>query len=146
MEDLMDGEVNRASRRWRRLGWTAAVLATGAFAGALIALGLPAAADTSTAIPNAVATSEPGNPPAGDGSKAVRPGETLLSGTDADKARAAALKAVPGATIDRVETDADGAVYEAHMTKSDGSKVTVKFDKDFNVTGIEAGMGNPRTK
>jgi uncharacterized membrane protein YkoI len=66
-----------------------------------------------------------------------------LTGTDAEKARAAALKAVPGATVDRVETDADGAVYEAHMTKSDGSKVTVKFDKDFNVTGVEPGMGNP---
>jgi hypothetical protein len=27
------------------------------------------------------------------------------------------------------------------LTKSDGSKVTVKFDKDFNVTSIEDGMG-----
>jgi hypothetical protein len=48
---------------------------------------------------------------------------------------------VPGATVIRVETDADGAVYEAHLKKSDGSMVTVKFDKDFNVTATESGMG-----
>lgn len=64
--------------------------------------------------------------------------------SDAEKAKAAALQAVPGATIDKVETDADGAVYEAHVTKSDGTKATVKFDKDFNVTGIEAGMGTTK--
>jgi hypothetical protein len=51
------------------------------------------------------------------------------------------MVAVPGATVDRVETDADGAAYEAHVTKSDGTKATVKFDQDFNVTGVEDGMG-----
>ena len=65
----------------------------------------------------------------------------MLTGTLAAQAEAAALKAVPGATVDRVETDADGAVYEAHLTKADGSRVTVKFDKSFAVTAIQAGMG-----
>jgi hypothetical protein len=67
--------------------------------------------------------------------------EKLLTGTTADKARAAALAAVPGATIERVENDAEGAVYEAHMVKSDGSHVTVKMDANFKVTGIETGAG-----
>ncbi len=53
----------------------------------------------------------------------------------------AAQAAVPGATLDRVETDADGAAYEAHMTKSDGTKVTVKLDSSFNVTETVNGMG-----
>jgi hypothetical protein len=70
------------------------------------------------------------------------PEEPAPVGTDADKATAAASAAVPGATVDRVETDADGAVYEAHLTKSDGTKVTVKFDEDFTVTGVEDGMGS----
>jgi hypothetical protein len=65
----------------------------------------------------------------------------VLTGSDAERGRAAALAAVPGGTVDRVETDSDGAAYEAHMTKSDGTKVTVKFDKDFTVTGVEDGMG-----
>ena len=69
--------------------------------------------------------------------------EKLLTGTTADKARAAALAAVPGATIERVENDAEGAVYEAHMVKSDGTHVTVKMDANFKVTGIETGPGRP---
>jgi hypothetical protein len=36
-----------------------------------------------------------------------------------------------GATIIRVETDAQGSAYEAHMTKSDGSFVTAHLDKSF---------------
>ncbi len=65
--------------------------------------------------------------------------EELLTGNTAEKAKAAALIAVPGGTVDRVETDAEGAVYEAHMTKSDGTRVTVKFDSNFKVTATEAG-------
>jgi len=69
--------------------------------------------------------------------------EKLLTGSTADKARAAALAAVPGATIERVETDAEGAVYEAHIVKSDGTHVTVKMDANFKVTGVENGPNPP---
>jgi hypothetical protein len=55
--------------------------------------------------------------------------------------RAAALKAVPGGTVYRIETDAGDGVYEAHMKKADGSLVTVKFDKNLKVTKVEKGMG-----
>ncbi len=70
--------------------------------------------------------------------------EELLIGDNATKATAAALTAVPGGTILRVETDAEGAVYEAHMTKPDGTMVTVKMDANFTVTGTESGPGRPR--
>jgi len=64
-------------------------------------------------------------------------GETPLTGETADKVRAAALARVPGATVDRLETDADqGAKYEAHLTKSDGSHVTVLLDAGFKVTAV----------
>ena len=66
--------------------------------------------------------------------------EEVLTGDAAAKVSAAALDAVPGATVDRVETDAEGATYEAHVTKSDGTKATVKLDADFNVSSVEAGM------
>ena len=69
------------------------------------------------------------------------PGETLLTGTTAEKVKAAALAAVPGGTIIRVETDSGSAEYEAHMTKADGTQVTVLFDANFNVTGTEDGFG-----
>lgn len=69
-----------------------------------------------------------------------RPDETLLTGNTEAKVRAAALGKVSGGTIERVETDADGhAAYEAHMTRSDGSRVTVYVDKSFNVVGVQSG-------
>jgi uncharacterized membrane protein YkoI len=67
--------------------------------------------------------------------------ETVLTGDTAEKVKAAALAAYPGGTIQRVETDAEGAAYEAHMTKADGTPITVKFDASYNVTGTESGMG-----
>jgi hypothetical protein len=66
--------------------------------------------------------------------------ETLLTGDTATQVTSAAQAAVPGATVDRVENDAEGATYEAHMTKADGSKVTVKVNADFSVASIEDGM------
>jgi hypothetical protein len=69
-----------------------------------------------------------------------RSDETLLTGDTAAKVRAAALAKVSGGTIERVETDADGnAAYEAHMTRSDGSRVTVYVSKSFEVVGTQAG-------
>lgn len=102
---------------------------------------------TATATPSA-SSSQSQRPPSGgkfDPSKGGHTAngitETQLSGDTAAKAKAAALAAVPGGTIERVETDAEGATYEAHMTKSDGTQVTVKMDGNFKVTGIESGMG-----
>ena len=65
--------------------------------------------------------------------------ETPLTGDDLSKATAAAQAALPGATIERAETDAEGATYEVHVTKSDGSEATVKLDASFSVTSIEDG-------
>ena len=48
---------------------------------------------------------------------------------------------MPGGTIIRVETDAQGGTYEAHVRKADGSTVTVQVDASFNVTSTESGFG-----
>jgi hypothetical protein len=132
---------HRKSRR-RRVGWAAGLIAAGAMGAGVIALTSPAWADPST--DPSPAASDSSSQPSADRRTGQRSDETPLTGADADKARSAALAAVAGGTVDRVETDADGAVYEAHMTKSDGTKVTVKFDKDFNVTAVEDGMGSHR--
>ena len=88
--------------------------------------------------------SQPARPhfggPGQAGAPPQRPDETLLTGDAAAKVRAAALAKVSGGTIERVETDADGnAAYEAHMTRSDGSRVTVYVNRSFEVVGTEAG-------
>ena len=132
--------MQRSTRR--RVGWATGLVAAGALAGGIMMATVPALADPSTspsASASAPAPPSSGERPAGGGQ---RSDETVLTGTDAEKAKAAAVKAVPGGTVDRVETDADGAAYEAHMTKSDGTKVTVKFDKNFAVTAVQDGMGS----
>ena len=65
--------------------------------------------------------------------------EEILTGDTATKVEAAVLAAQPGATINRTETDAEGAVYEAHVTLADGSDATVKLDANFTVTATESG-------
>jgi hypothetical protein len=65
--------------------------------------------------------------------------EELLTGDTAAKVTAAAEAAVEGGTVDRVETDAEGAAYEAHVTSADGERMTVKLDESFDVTSVEEG-------
>lgn len=131
----MDPTSSTARRRTR----AALLLAGGAVAGVVLAGTLTANAassgSTSTASPGAgYGTAAPrGNV---DESKSQRPDEHLLTGTTAEKVRAAALAKYPGATILRVETDSDG-VYEAHLVTSAGARVTVEVGKDFTVTGLE---------
>jgi hypothetical protein len=67
-------------------------------------------------------------------------GETPLTGTTADKVKAAALAKYAGATIVRLETDSDG-VYEAHITTKAGTDLIVQVGKDFSVTGTQTGGG-----
>jgi hypothetical protein len=119
----------------------AAIATGGLLAGAALAGSLSAsAADSSSSspAPSNGSTAAPTAPSSVDESKSQRPDEQLLTGDTADKVKAAALAKYPGATILRVETDSDG-VYEAHMTKADGTRVTVEVGKDFAVTGEEAG-------
>jgi hypothetical protein len=105
-------------------------------------------ADAASSSTNSPAQSQ--SPPANqDQSQAYHVGsngvkEALLTGDAADKVRAAAQAAVPGGTILRVETDAEGSPYEAHATKSDGTAVTVKVDSNFKVTGTENGPNSGR--
>jgi hypothetical protein len=120
---------------------TAAAVVGAGLGGAAIA-----GAATSTSSTPSTATSAPSSAPATNTARdpatvSHGPNETLLTGTTADKVKAAALAAVPGGTIIRVETDSAGSPYEAHVTKSDGTQVTVKVDAGFKVTATEQGFG-----
>jgi hypothetical protein len=91
----------------------------------------PAATAPATAPPGASAQNPWGN---------QRSDETPLTGDTLDKVKAAAVAEVgSGATVVRIETDADGhAAYEAHMLKSDGTPVTVYVDESFSVVSAES--------
>ena len=116
-------------------------VATFAALGAL-ALGgsaIAGAAQNSTATTSSTSSStQQGQPPNG-GRHVGANGKTeqALDAATAAKVKAAALKKLPGGTIERVETDVDhGSPYEAHVTKSDGTQVEVLVNKDFQVTAV----------
>src|SRR3954449_10160186 len=104
------------------------------FAGGAVGASLVGNAGAQTSVPSTAAPAAPDPTQGGHVANGIT--ETLLTGDTASKVTAAAQAAVPGATVDRVETDAEGAPYEAHMTKSDGSKVTVKVSSDFSVASV----------
>ncbi len=139
MDDTGANGRARLPRRTRLAG--AGLVAGGLAIGAILAGTSIAGAQSATpgATPSATAPASNGglDPATVDHG----PGETLLKDGDATKAEAAALAEVPGGTVVRVETDSDGAAFEAHVQKADGSVVTVKMDEDFTVTSTESGFG-----
>lgn len=133
----------------------AGLLTAGLLAGGAMSIGAANAADT-TAVTSVASTTSTdssttapadlGTPPAGApdifSATSVRPDEKNVTGADKTKLETAALAEVPGATVIRAETDGnDGATYEVHMKRADGTVVTVEFDADFKVTGTHEGFG-----
>ena len=75
--------------------------------------------------------------------KAGHTPETALTGDVAAKAKAAAVAKV-GGTADTATTENDNsnsaAAYEVHVTKADGSRVTVILDSSYAVLTVETGQ------
>jgi hypothetical protein len=136
----------KLSRKIALLGAGLAASAIGATAIGAGAQAVSGSGSTSSATSGTAATA-PGVPggapggPRGHGSAPVRGDEKAVSAADQATIKAAALKAVPGGTVYRIETDAGDGAYEAHMTKADGTEVTVKFDSNLKVIKVQAGMG-----
>jgi uncharacterized membrane protein YkoI len=118
---------------WKLWAGLAALAAVG-LVGGTVAAG--AATGTSKATTTTTSTS---------GSKPARTPETPLTGDVLAKVTAAAIAKV-GGTVDAATTENDStdpaAVYEAHVTKADGSHVTVVLDKAYAVRAVETGRGS----
>lgn len=116
----------------------------GAVGASLVGTAGAQTADSSTSDGSTTAT-----PPTDNGATPAPQGphtangitEQELTGDDATQAIAAAQAAEPDATVVRAETDAEGAAYEVHMTRSDGTEITVKLDSSFTVTETVTGRG-----
>jgi hypothetical protein len=117
----------------------AAAIAVGLGVGSYgIASAASGSGTTSTPTTTSAAPSAPPGANAGAPWGHQRSDETLLTGDALAKVKAIAESKVSGGTVIRVETDADGvAAYEAHMTKADGTPVTVYVDKDFNFVSVQ---------
>ena len=71
--------------------------------------------------------------------------EEQVTGSDAEKAKRAAIAAVGGGTITEVERD-DGngtGAFEVEVKRDDGSQVEVHLDGDYKVIGQEADEDGP---
>jgi hypothetical protein len=110
-------------------------LGLGSYGIAAAASGSSSSSSTTAAAPTA-----PPGAPAQNRWGHQRGDETPLTGDALTQVRAAALARVgSGASIVRIETDADGhAAYEAHMLRADGSPVTVYVDTSYDVVGVES--------
>ncbi|MGH3456963.1 hypothetical protein [Aeromicrobium sp.] len=71
-------------------------------------------------------------------------GEGTVTGSQADKASAAALELTKGGTANAVERDSEnGATWEVEITKTDGKTVDVRLDENYELVVIE---GDRETK
>jgi len=127
-------------KRTRTMLLVGAAMAGAAIGGAGIAGAATSSSSSSSATPAAAPAQRPASAP-DPATVSHGPGETLLTGTTADKVKAAALAAVSNSTIIRVESDSAGSPYEAHITTADGKQETLKIDANFNVTATEQGFG-----
>jgi hypothetical protein len=92
----------------------------------------PAASSTANAPPQGARLGPHGRHVGANGKE-----EQALPSAVAAKVAAAAKAKVPGATLERTETDVDhGSPYEAHLRKSDGTELEVLVNKDFQVTAV----------
>jgi uncharacterized membrane protein YkoI len=65
-------------------------------------------------------------------------GDAQLTGPQADRATAAALRFTGGGKANSVERDSeDGATYEVEVTRKDGTTVDVRLDERFGLVTIE---------
>ena len=111
-----------------KLPAAAAALAVGGLAGAAIAAGAGSAAQATTTGRTT--------------GKVAHTPEMPLTGDVLAKVKAAAI-ARTGGTVDSATTENDGtnsaAAYEAHVTKADGTHVTVILDSSYAVLSVETG-------
>jgi hypothetical protein len=122
-----------------------AALSGAAVGGAAVAGAANTHSGTTTAPPTATAGQPPAPPknmPA-PGTASHEDAEKPVTGDDAAKAQAAAVKAAGGGTAGDVTTDYFGNGYEVTVTKSDGSKVEYHLDSSFRVMQRPGGWGGP---
>jgi hypothetical protein len=65
-------------------------------------------------------------------------GEVQLTGPQADRAKAAALRITGGGRANAVERDSEkGATYEVEVTRDEGSTVDVRLDENFELVTVD---------
>jgi hypothetical protein len=124
-------------------------LAALALGGSALAGAATKGGSTSSAAPSAPPAGAAGQPPGftaanAPGTAMHENAEKAVTGDAAAKAKAAALASVGGGTAGEVTGDfRNSGDYEVTVTKTDGSKVTVRLDSAFKVESHPGGPGGP---
>lgn len=124
---------------------TGAAVAAAAVGGGAIANATTSHSSTTTASssPGPASANAPANFPA-HGTATHEDAEKTVTGTAAEKAKAAAVKYLGGGTAGQVTTDYTGSGYEVDVAKN-GTTTEVHLDSSFNVQRRPNGMhGGPR--
>jgi uncharacterized membrane protein YkoI len=64
--------------------------------------------------------------------------DTPITGTELEKASAAALEHTGGGKVTGTEVEDEESYYEVEVTLEDGGQVDVQLDRNFDVVGDEA--------
>ncbi len=124
-------------------------LGVAALSGAAVGGAAVAGAATSHSSTTTTPAAAAGQPPPAlrhmpaPGTASHEDAEKAVTGDDATKAQAAAVKAAGGGTAGEVTTDYFGHGYEVTVTKSDGSKVEYHLDSSFQVMPRPGRWGGP---
>lgn len=147
-------QIRTKPRLWASAGLVTVGLASGAVLGTTLSA-QAASSSSSTSTPSSSSSSSssgsaPANQPPGassmpaHGTAAHEDAETPVTGDNATKAQAAAVKYVGSGTAGAVTADFTKNGYEVTVTKSDGSTVDVHLDSSFTVLqGGPGHMGGP---
>lgn len=131
-------------RNIRSMLVTGAAVAAAVVGGAAIANAATSSSSTNSASSSSTSAtaSAPPHFPA-HGTAAHEDAEKTVTGTPAEKAKAAAVKHLGGGTATEVTTDYTGSGYEVEVTRN-GTTTEVHLDSSFNVRGGLGGMhGGP---
>jgi hypothetical protein len=141
-------EPQQMLKRLKQLIIGGAALAALALGGSALA-GAATGSGSSSSTTSTPPSDAGGGPPPGftsanaPGTAAHENAEKVITGEAADKAKAAAIASVGGGTAGAVTGDfRNSGDYEVTVTKTDGSKVTVRLDSSFKVES-HPGPGAP---
>jgi hypothetical protein len=112
---------------------TAAAICGAAIGGGAIANAATSNSTATTPAQGSAATQQARPSFPAHGTAAHEALEKPVTGANAEKAQAAAVKAVGSGKAGDVTTDVSGNGYEVVVTKPDGSQVEVHLDGSFNV-------------
>jgi len=134
--------ISRTATTIAALG--ALALGGSAIAGAATSSNSNSSSTSTSSTAQGSAATPPAGKPAGRHIGANGKQEQALDAATGAKVKAAALAKVPGATVERVETDVDhGSPYEAHLVKSDGTRLEVLVNDSFAVTAVNTMQQHP---